>query len=176
MKELNLRPAPFWFLNDRFEREEIKKQLLAMKESGVSGVFLHPRAGNTTQPYGSELWFEGIDVIVEECKKLSLDVWLYDEDPFPSGIAGGRVVYENPEFIARSINVEKLVADENGIVSKTLGEVKVLSAYAVKTDQNGNIVSQRDVTCDVGMVREEWYKFMHKSSYYCDVIGKIIYI
>lgn len=175
MQQVDFRPAPFYFINDRLDREEIKIQLKLMKESGVSGFFIHPRAGNTEQPYGSRAWFEEIAFLVEEAERLSLDVWLYDEDPFPSGIAGGRVILDNPDYIAQALCVEKLEPDGNGLVSKVLGEVKILSAYAVQTDGKGEIVKKTDVSGDVGVVRSEWYKFKHKSSYYCDVIGKIRY-
>ncbi len=175
MKQVDFRPAPFYFINDRLDREEIGIQLKLMKQSGVSGFFIHPRAGNTEQPYGSRAWFEGISFLIEEAEKLGLNVWLYDEDPFPSGIAGGRVILDNPGYIAQALCVEKLEPDENGLVSKVLGEVKVLSAYAVQTDEKGEILNKTDVTADVGVVRSEWYKFKHKSSYYCDVIGRIRY-
>ena len=58
MQQVDFRPAPFYFINDRLDREEIKIQLKLMKESGVSGFFIHPRSGNTEQPYGSRAWFE----------------------------------------------------------------------------------------------------------------------
>ena len=175
MKKFGSGPAPFWFINDRIDRKEIDLQLKLMKQSGVSGFFIHPRAGNTCQPYGSREWFDGIAYLIEQAEKLSLDVWLYDEDPFPSGIAGGRVILDEPGFIARALCVEKIDPDPDGLVSKVIGEGKLLSAFAVETDEEGRIVRQSDVSEDVGMVRSEWYKFCHKSSYYCDVIGKIRY-
>ena len=175
MKDFGFRPAPLWFINDRLDRKEIDRQLKLMKQSGVSGFFIHPRAGNTCQPYGSRAWFEEISYLITEAEKLSLDVWLFDEDPFPSGIAGGRVIFDEPGYIAQALCVEKIDPDSDGLVSKVLGEGKVLSAYAVETDNAGNIIRQTDVSEDLGVVRSEWYKFRHKSSYYCDMIGKIRY-
>jgi hypothetical protein len=40
---------------------------------------------------------------VEACDKLGLVVWLYDEDGYPSGAAGGLVLEENPQFEATEL-------------------------------------------------------------------------
>ena len=40
---------------------------------------------------------------VDACSKLGLVVWLYDEDGYPSGAAGGLVLEENPEFEATEL-------------------------------------------------------------------------
>ena len=58
-------PTPFWFLNHRLEANELRRQLELMKKCGVSGFFIHPRAGLLT-PYGSKEWFKMVSLIVEE--------------------------------------------------------------------------------------------------------------
>jgi len=40
---------------------------------------------------------------VEACRRLGMVVWLYDEDGYPSGAAGGLVLEENPEFEATEL-------------------------------------------------------------------------
>lgn len=40
---------------------------------------------------------------VEACRELGLIVWIYDEDGYPSGAAGGLVLAENPVFEAQEI-------------------------------------------------------------------------
>lgn len=40
---------------------------------------------------------------VEACEKLGLVVWLYDEDGYPSGAAGGLVLKRNPKFEAMEL-------------------------------------------------------------------------
>ena len=119
------RPAPFWFLNHKLEKVEIKRQIELMKECGISGFFMCPRAGLLTS-YGSYQWFELIEYIVKLAEKAGLKAWLYDEDPFPSGIAGGRVVYDNPEYAARNVIIKKLIPDNNGRIVSTLGKGRLL--------------------------------------------------
>ncbi len=40
---------------------------------------------------------------VRQCDKLGMIVWLYDEDGYPSGAAGGLVLAENPDFEALAL-------------------------------------------------------------------------
>ena len=70
------RLAPLWFLNHKLEKEEIKRQIELMKDCGISGFFMHPRAGLLT-PYGSDEWFEIIKYIVEQAEIAGLKTWLY---------------------------------------------------------------------------------------------------
>lgn len=38
-----LGPAPFWFLNEKFDDEELSWQIKEMKEKGLSGHVMHAR-------------------------------------------------------------------------------------------------------------------------------------
>ena len=165
------RPAPFWFLNHKLEKEEICRQITLMHEAGVSGFFMHPRAGLKT-PYGSDEWFDMIGVMVEEAEKLGMKAWLYDEDPFPSGPAGGRVFFENPEFAARQVKFYELIPDCNGKVEADIGTGKILEALAVKTDASGNIIETKDISGNIGMIRSDFFMAPWDSSYYIQLFGK----
>lgn len=171
MKNFDFRPAPFWFLNHDLQKEEICEQLDLMRESGISGIFLHPRAGNYYQTYGSKEWFEMVRYIVAEAEKRQLKVWIYDEDPYPSGAAGGRVFFENPEFAARRMRLIEARA-ENGILDVKLGQCKVLCAVAVRTEDD-RIVECIDLYASVGTIRDQFFKSEWNSPYYCDMMGKM---
>jgi len=84
------RGKPFWAWNGRLEEPELRRQLRVMHQMGLGGAFLHARVGLAT-PYLSKEWFGLIAACVDECKKLGMEAWLYDEDRWPSGAAGGLV-------------------------------------------------------------------------------------
>ncbi|MHC4405896.1 MAG: hypothetical protein ACYTG0_40145, partial [Planctomycetota bacterium] len=44
---------------------------------------------------------------VESCAALGMVVWLYDEDGYPSGAAGGLVLEENPDYEAMELAFDK---------------------------------------------------------------------
>jgi len=90
------RTMPFFVWNGEVTEEEIDKYLADYKAQGMGGFFVHPRIGLIT-PYLSDRWFALFRYTVEKARGLGLEVWLYDEDPFPSGNAGGHVTAEMPE-------------------------------------------------------------------------------
>ncbi|MFC2089512.1 glycosyl hydrolase [Bacteroidota bacterium] len=47
--------------------------------------------------YASEEWYDLVAYAFKKAKKLDLDIWLYDENSFPSGFAGGLVPAQMPE-------------------------------------------------------------------------------
>ncbi|HEY5584001.1 MAG TPA: glycosyl hydrolase [Ruminiclostridium sp.] len=98
------RGKPFWSWNGKLEKEELIRQIHVIKEMGFGGFFMHSRTGLETE-YLSDEWFELINACADEAEKLGIEAWLYDEDRWPSGIAGGMVT-ENPEFRMKSVKLE----------------------------------------------------------------------
>lgn len=99
--------APFWFLNGDLDEAELYRQLCEMKAKGVDECVLHSRKGCSVE-YLSDKWFEKIGFILKSCKELGLKAWIYDEDNWPSGYGGGKVVAENKNFAAKCLAVEKI--------------------------------------------------------------------
>ncbi len=90
------RTAPLWVWNADITREGIDEQLHQFKETGIGGVFVHPRPGLIT-PYLSEEWFRLFQYTVDRGKALDMKVWIYDENSYPSGFAGGHVPARMPQ-------------------------------------------------------------------------------
>ncbi len=129
------RIMPFWFWNTRMEPGLIRRQIHAMAQSGIGGFFLHPRQGLET-PYLSDLWFERVQLAVQTAKQLSLKVWLYDEFPYPSGMAGGLLTAHYPELKARTLDYETYHAHGGVSVRKVLPLGRVVSAIACPCEEN----------------------------------------
>lgn len=145
------RPAPFYFLNHRLERDEVLRQIREMDAKGVGGVVLHARHGLLT-PYMSEDWFDILDVAVQECDKLGMVVWLYDEDNWPSGTYGGRLTREHPEYRMRYLRVQEIsIERETAKVQVEKDDNTLISAYACKFDEGTRVIaSHLDVTDAIG--------------------------
>jgi len=90
------RSAPLWVWNDEMDRDKIKRQLEDFKARGIGGAFIHPRPGLITT-YLTEEWFSLCAYAVEVGKELGLKIWLYDENSYPSGFAGGHVPAAMPD-------------------------------------------------------------------------------
>ena len=88
--------SPFFVWNYKITKEEIDNYLNDFKNAGSSQVFVHPRPGLITE-YLSDEWFELFKYTVEKGKELGMKVWIYDENSYPSGFAGGHVPDQMPE-------------------------------------------------------------------------------
>ena len=95
------RGAPFWAWNGKLEPTELRRQIQVMQQMGLGGFFMHSRVGLATH-YLSKDWFSCVDACVDEAKKLGMSAWMYDEDRWPSGAAGG-LVTKNPKYRMRSL-------------------------------------------------------------------------
>ena len=95
------RAKPFWSWNGELREDEVRRQIGVMKEMGLGGYFMHSRAGLITEYLGDE-WFDLINAGADEGEKIGLEAWLYDEDRWPSGSAGGKVTVD-PQYRMKSI-------------------------------------------------------------------------
>ncbi len=100
------RGKPFWSWNGALDRDELRRQVHVMKEMGLGGFFIHSRLGLSTRYLGPE-WFSLVSAMVEEARQLGLEAWLYDEDRWPSGAAGGLVTRDD-RFRKRMLFMDRL--------------------------------------------------------------------
>ena len=119
---------PFWFWNDRLAADEIRWQVAEMARQGVRGFFIHSRQG-LGQPYLSDAFFEMVDVAVAAAEEHGLVVHLYDEYPYPSGVAGGQVTLGQPQYHATEL-IQRTYDVPGGPVRIELPAGKVLSVVA----------------------------------------------
>ncbi len=87
------RGAPFWAWNSKLDKEELVKQVSQFKEMGFGGFHIHCRVG-LDSAYLGEDFFACVKACEEEAKREGLFCYLYDEDRWPSGSAGGLVTKE----------------------------------------------------------------------------------
>jgi len=109
-------PTPFWSWNNELQEDKLVAQIRHMKSVGCGGFMIHARAGLRTE-YLSEDWFKFVGVCLKEAKAQKMKVWIYDENGWPSGFVGG-----------------KLLEDEKNracYLEKRQSKVADFSAYAV---------------------------------------------
>lgn len=97
------RGKPFWSWNGELRGEELVRQAHIMKEMGLGGYFMHSRAGLITE-YLSDEWFDLINEVADAAEADGMEAWLYDEDRWPSGSAGGKVTVD-PQYRMKSLYV-----------------------------------------------------------------------
>jgi hypothetical protein len=128
------RPRPFWFFNGDMEREEIRRQILEMKAKGLGGFFLCARQGLRV-PYLSDQWFEVCRYAVEVAREEGLEVWLYDEYPYPSGMSGGEVTIRHPESKQWILELKSRDLEDGEELNESLGEGRLITALAYPAEK-----------------------------------------
>ncbi len=137
------RPMAFWSLNGKLDVTELDFQLQEFKAKGFGGAFLHPRPGLITE-YLSEEWFKLCQHVMEKGQELGMETWLYDENSFPSGFAGGHVQDRMPESYNQGIGLRMHKA---AVLPDSLARYKV-----ILREENGKF---RDVTAIAQTMREQ---------------------
>jgi hypothetical protein len=88
--------APLYVWNTKVTRGMIDRSMADLKDKGFGGVFVHPRPGLITE-YMSDEWYDLFRYTLDKGKELGMNVWIYDENSYPSGFAGGHVPAVMPE-------------------------------------------------------------------------------
>jgi len=99
--------APLWVWNDMLTDEQIVGTLRDLAGQQVKQVFVHPRPGLMT-PYLSPEWFRLWKVALKEAERLDMNVWIYDENSYPSGFAGGLVPEVMPESRGKGLSLNEV--------------------------------------------------------------------
>ena len=99
------RGKPFWAWNGKLEEAELRRQVRLLKQMGLGGFFMHSRVGLDTA-YLSDEWFRCVRACIDEAKRQGMEAWLYDEDRWPSGAAGG-LVTKNPKYRHRRLVMDR---------------------------------------------------------------------
>lgn len=129
------RPIPFWFWNSKLRKEEIERQIRDFATKGIGGFFLHARFGLET-PYLSREWMDCIRHAVRIADELGMEVWLYDENGFPSGI-GDLQVSRVREYRSKFIELTERSVTGGAHVEAQLPPGEVVLAYAYAEGRPG---------------------------------------
>lgn len=97
--------VPFWSWNNALNEDELVKQINDMHSVGIGGFIMHARLGLSDE-YLGEKWFSCIAACLKRARELDMEAWIYDENGWPSGFAGGKLL-QNADYLARFLQLEK---------------------------------------------------------------------
>ncbi len=148
-KKMDFRPLSFWSFNGDMEDEEIRIQIHQLKEQGYGGFYMHARAGMTLEYLGED-WIHACRVAVEEAKRENMQAWLYDENGWPSGFAGGLVPALGDDYTAKHLYFMERVPGA--------GDGEVLASYKRLEDGDyvrvqGEAEAKADLYCCLGRLK-----------------------
>jgi len=175
------RGTPFWAWNCKLEQGELDRQLEIFKKMGFGGAHMHVRTGMATK-YLSDEFMTLIRNCVKKAKSENMLAWLYDEDRWPSGSAGGEVTKEK-RFRARHM---LFTYEPRNDMTARRGEPDfaenggLIACFDVELDKNGKLISWQTIAPEADAHHEKWYAYMeihresswHNGQTYVDTLNK----
>lgn len=166
------RGAPFWSWNTKLDPDQLRRQIDVFKEMGLGGFHMHSRTGLNT-PYLGDEYMAAVKACVDKAEKENMIAWLYDEDRWPSGAAGGLVTqedqYRGRHLLFTPLSYEARGAEQSGNFSGArgcrTGNGELLARYAVKL-RDGFLVEYRRLAKNekVPAGYAAWYAYLETSA------------
>ena len=173
---------PFWSWNNHIKEEALLAQIEDMYAAGIGGFIMHARSGLKGVEYLGEQWFSCIAACLKKAKELGLEAWVYDENGWPSGIVGGKLL-EREDFLSCYMTLEERAAFdkdafavytmENGDFKRVKGEGGSAKYYCVYLKQNPSytdILNPNVVDEFIKETHEKYYE-RFKDSFGKELVG-----
>lgn len=140
------RGMPFWAWNTKLDKDELCEQIDIFRSMGFGGFYMHVRQGLETDYMGSE-FMDAVRSCTDKAKKEGMYACLYDEDRWPSGVAGGQVTKEKKYRLRYLTMTTTDRTDDAPTRELALAEGKAffLGAFEIERDSEGHMTSYRKV-------------------------------
>lgn len=156
------RGEPFWSWNCKVTKELIEKQIDIYKEMGMGGFTLHCRTGLET-PYMGDEFMELVSYANAYAREKGMRCYLYDEDRYASGAAGGKVT-ENVRYRQRAMFLSQKPQEELELTREEY-EAKIdagekprgyyLTSYLVQLDEESCLKEYRQLNKQEAFAKAE---------------------
>lgn len=160
------RGTPFWAWNCKLDKETLSEQIDIFRQMGQGGFHMHVRTGLDT-PYLSDEYMDYIRFCVEKAKKDEMLAWLYDEDRWPSGAAGG-IVTKEKKYAAMNILFTRLPYGAEGfsgarrdgeVNGGRTGDGQLMAVYDIVLNEDGTLKSHRLIGENDAAEGAKWYAY-----------------
>lgn len=94
---------PFFWQHGESD-EILKTYMQKISDSGMKGVCIEARPH---PDFAGPGWWEDLEVIIEEAKRLSMQLWILDDSHFPTGFANGLIRDRYPQYRKRYLNMRR---------------------------------------------------------------------
>lgn len=120
---MKIKVLSFWAINAPLDAKKLNAQMDELKRLGLDGVVFHPRFYPGKPVYLSQEYMDIVSEVILHAKETGMEFWLYDEDGWPSGTAGGLVMEAHPEFRMMALNEDLTITEKPGVSAIEKGTV-----------------------------------------------------
>lgn len=154
------RGTPFWSWNCKLNKEMLIEQIEFLKQMGFGGFHMHVRSGMATE-YLSDEYMDLIKTCVDKAKNDDMLAWLYDEDRWSSGSAGGyvtRIKKYRQKYVLMTIHkIEDSVDMERGTEE---GLPYLFACYDIVLNKKGELISYDVINEEASVKGTKWYAYI----------------
>lgn len=148
-----------------------------MLDKHIFEFIIHARKGLSV-PYLSEKWFEKIEHVLSKAIDMGMKVWIYDEDNWPSGYAGGKVLKDNADFRCKCLRMGRLPLEKFIRLLNDETESKIVCAlihdgtgYRVFDIKNNLQLTDEQIEITYFSQNYANWKPAYSEEYYIDVLN-----
>ncbi len=173
------KPMPFWHINGELTTEEIRRQMKDAHDVGFTGVSLLPLADKgtgrpgTSPKFLSEEYFDRFQDMIDVAEELGMEVILYDDNDFPTGMAGGKLGELFPEHTMKRLDIIETEIAGPATFTDSVQATKLMAAVAMNQEtleriEISNYLENQVLTWQVPagkwkimlfpMVKDSWHK------------------
>lgn len=158
------RGTPFWAWNSTLDKKVLNKEIEYMKEMGFGGFHMHVRVGLATK-YLSDEFMDFVKNCVDKAKSENMLAWLYDEDKWPSGYAGGYItkkIENRAKYLLLTKQPYGIGAEDNNDSRATSSRTEngyLVAKYDIELDDNGCLKNYRKLD-ENESGKNVWYVYL----------------
>ncbi|UCD28500.1 MAG: hypothetical protein JSV03_15690 [Planctomycetota bacterium] len=142
---------PLQIVHGLTENQAGVEYISAIKEVGLGGIVCNV---NFHDYLRSEANWATLIKAVDACREVGLIVWIYDEQGYPSGAAGGLVLQTNPQFEALALTYNPQLSDPFKLRPSYEHTHASNNVYAAR--RYPNIIDETAVDCFIGKTHEAY--------------------
>ncbi|MEL6923834.1 MAG: glycosyl hydrolase, partial [Bacteroidota bacterium] len=139
------KPMPFWHINGELTTAEIRRQMKDARDVGFTGISLLPLATKnpgrpgTSPKFLTAEYFERYQDMMDAAVEFDMEIILYDDNDFPSGMAGGKMEEKYPNHTMKRLDKIEYPVTGPTSFSESVPGVQLMAAVAVNQQTNERV-------------------------------------
>ena len=135
---------PFFWIRPG-ETGLILNELNRVCECGIRAICVEARP---YEEFGEDSWWSDVELILKECKRLGMKVWILDDERFPTGFAANYIQknnIDNKKFSVISYSMDALGPIKDGavLINNYIPDKgdEIIGVYACKREKNSEVMT-----------------------------------
>ncbi len=135
---------PFFWIRPG-ETGLILNELNRVCECGIRAICVEARP---YEEFGEDNWWSDVELILKECKRLGMKVWILDDERFPTGFAANYIQknnIDNKKFSVISYSMDALGPIKDGavLINNYIPDKgdEIIGVYACKREKNSEVMT-----------------------------------